>query len=98
MERLGGTAGLAVGLLVIASLGNFFLFFGRDIWWKMRTGKKRMAEQARTLTGTREAFHRCASCGKTDVTHPDMDFRYCPECGGLGYCREHINDHEHKKR
>ena len=85
-------------LLIVASIGNFFLFFGRDIWWKMRTGKRKMAEQAKAMTGAREAFHRCASCGKTDVTHPDMDFRYCPDCGGLGYCMDHINSHEHKKK
>lgn len=85
-------------LLIAASIGNFFLFFGRDIWWRMKTGKRRMAEQARSLTGKQEAFHKCAACGKTDVTHPAMDFRYCPDCGGLGYCMEHINDHQHRKK
>ena len=87
----------ATRLLIAASIGNFFLFFGKDIWWRMKTGKRKMAEQARSLTGKQEAFHRCASCGKTDVTHPELDFRYCPDCGGLGYCMEHINDHQHRK-
>ena len=84
-------------LLIAASIGNFFLFFGRDVWWRMKTGKRKMTEQARTITGKHEAFHQCASCGKTDITHPNMDFRYCPDCGGLGYCSDHINSHEHKR-
>lgn len=88
----------ATRLLIGASISNFLLFFGRDIWWMMKTGKKKMAEQARTFSGTREAFHRCASCAKTDLTHPDMEFRYCPDCGGLGYCMDHIDNHAHRKK
>jgi hypothetical protein len=84
-------------LLIVVSIGNFFMFFGRDIWWRMKTGKRKMAEQARAIGGKQEAFHRCALCGKTDLTNPDMDFRYCQECGGLGYCMDHINDHTHRK-
>jgi len=83
--------------LVLASISNYLLFFGRDIWWTMRTGKRKIAEKAKTFSGSREAFHSCASCGKTDITHPNIDFRYCPDCGGLGYCSEHINSHEHKR-
>jgi hypothetical protein len=84
--------------MVLASLSNFLLFFGKDIWWTMKTGKRKMVEKAKTISSAGEAFHRCASCGKTDVTHPDMDFRYCQDCGGLGYCVNHINDHEHRKK
>ena len=40
--------------------------------------------------------HRCTVCGKTDVSHPDMEFRYCSRCNGyFCYCQEHINDHTH---
>jgi hypothetical protein len=82
-------------LVILASIGNFLLFFGRDIYWRMKTGKRRMAEQARQFTGKKEAFHTCAACGKTDISHPQMEFRYCTDCGGLGYCKEHIFNHEH---
>lgn len=85
-------------VFVLASIGNYLLFFGNDIRWKIKTGRRKMAEQAKTLTNTKEAFHKCTSCGKTDITHPDMDFRYCPECGGLGYCMDHINNHQHRKK
>ena len=40
--------------------------------------------------------HRCTICGKTDVDHPDFEFRYCSRCKGYHcYCQEHINDHIH---
>ncbi len=85
-------------LFVLASIGNYFLFFGKDIALRMRYGGRKMASQARDIAKSREPFHRCESCGKTDLSHPDMEFRYCPECGGLGYCMEHIGNHEHRKK
>ena len=40
--------------------------------------------------------HRCTICGKTDISHPDMEFRYCSKCNGYYcYCQEHISNHSH---
>lgn len=40
--------------------------------------------------------HRCAVCGKTDVTNPELEFRYCSKCNGYHcYCQEHIGNHTH---
>ena len=40
--------------------------------------------------------HRCTICGKTDISHPDLEFRYCSRCNGYYcYCEEHINNHVH---
>jgi membrane protein implicated in regulation of membrane protease activity len=85
-------------LLVLASISNFLLFFGRDILWRMKSGQWKMARQARELSGKKEAFHRCSICGITDLSHPTMEFRYCNECGGLGYCEDHILNHEHRRK
>jgi len=85
-------------LLVLASICNFLLFFGRDIFWRMKTGKKIMATQVKAYSGKKEAFHTCAVCGITDLSHPGMEFRYCPDCGGQGYCTDHIFVHEHVKK
>jgi hypothetical protein len=84
-------------LLVLASISNFLLFFGNDIVWRMKTGKRVMAAQARQLSGKKKPFHTCTTCGITDLSHPQMEFRYCPECGGLGYCKDHILNHVHKR-
>ncbi len=40
--------------------------------------------------------HRCTVCGRTDATHPDLEFRYCSRCSGYRcYCEDHIGNHEH---
>ncbi len=40
--------------------------------------------------------HRCTVCGRTDVSNPELEFRYCSRCNGyFCYCEDHINNHEH---
>ena len=40
--------------------------------------------------------HRCTVCGRTDLSHPDLEFRYCSKCNGYYcYCEEHISNHTH---
>ncbi|MGA2445414.1 MAG: hypothetical protein ABSG50_08335 [Opitutaceae bacterium] len=86
-------------LMVLAATGNFLVFFARDILQQLRTGRWRMAHQARVFAASQdehEARHRCRVCGKTDLSHPQLDFRYCSKCAGNQcYCPEHIFNHEH---
>ncbi len=40
--------------------------------------------------------HRCTVCGRTDVSNPELEFRYCSKCNGYYcYCQEHISSHAH---
>ena len=40
--------------------------------------------------------HRCVVCGRTDVTNPELEFRYCSRCSGYHcYCQDHISNHTH---
>ena len=40
--------------------------------------------------------HRCTVCGRTDVSNPELEFRYCSRCKGYYcYCQNHINNHTH---
>jgi hypothetical protein len=84
-------------LLVLAAVGNFLLFFGKDIVERIHIGRRRMATQAARLAVRQPAYHhRCVVCGITDRSHPQMDFRYCSKCtGALGYCTDHLRAHEH---
>ena len=52
--------------------------------------------QASTAT-VKEAYnHKCTVCGRTDVTNPELEFRYCSRCNGYHcYCEDHINNHTH---
>lgn len=40
--------------------------------------------------------HRCTICGRTDVSDPELEFRYCSKCNGYHcYCEDHIGSHTH---
>ena len=40
--------------------------------------------------------HRCTICGRTDVSNPELEFRYCSRCKGYYcYCEDHISNHSH---
>ncbi|MGH7994852.1 MAG: hypothetical protein ACREFX_00715 [Opitutaceae bacterium] len=86
-------------LQLLAAVGNFFLFFGHDLWLTARMRSRRMSSDAARLAASRTAAgprHRCRVCGKTDRTNPEMDFRYCSKCAGEQcYCPEHIFNHAH---
>ena len=40
--------------------------------------------------------HKCTVCGRTDVSNPELEFRYCSRCSGYHcYCEDHISNHTH---
>ena len=91
--------GRSVRLGVLASVGNFLVFFSGDIIQRLKTGRRRMehrANQAAAREAESASRHRCRICGKTELTHPQLDFRYCSKCAGDEcYCSEHLANHEH---
>lgn len=93
------TGGLPTKLMVVAAIGNFLVFFSRDLLLRVRSGKRRMAAQAERFAHQGDspmARNRCYVCGKTSQSHPHEDFRYCSQCEGeYCYCSEHIRNHEH---
>ena len=52
--------------------------------------------QATTANVKAPYTHKCTVCGRTDVTNPELEFRYCSRCNGYHcYCEDHINNHTH---
>ena len=52
--------------------------------------------QASAATVKAPYTHRCTVCGRTDVSNPELEFRYCSQCNGyFCYCQEHISNHTH---
>lgn len=46
----------------------------------------------------KEYFHKCHICGQTDVSNPELEFRFCSKCNGyFEYCQNHLFTHEHIK-
>lgn len=86
-------------LAVLASVGNFLIFFGRDLWDLVRQKKRQRSYQARqsaVKAAEAEPRFQCRTCGKDSNTNPELDFRYCSQCtGDQCYCPEHIRNHEH---
>ena len=73
---------------------------GFSIRDRLRRGRKqrefRQAVREHIKVAEALTFHRCETCGLTELTAPTMDFRVCPECGnGQEYCREHLDAHKH---
>lgn len=83
---------------VLASIFNFLLFFGRDIFRRMRSGKRTMGAAIRKVAEGSKPFHTCAICGLTERDEPNEDFRICSKCdaGTFEYCSQHLRNHEHR--
>lgn len=90
-------------VIIIASVLNFLIFFlttrnlnrfsPHEIKRKQEFKKK--VEQAQPKMQYR---FKCAVCGRTDVDHPELEFRYCSKCNGsFVYCNDHLFTHEHVK-
>jgi len=98
-------------LFPLVALANYLLFIGGDIKnllplsWRAKISPKKPVKKTGTIPfptthqapKTVDAYtHRCAVCGRTDVSNPELEFRYCSRCKGYYcYCEEHINNHEH---
>jgi membrane associated rhomboid family serine protease len=55
------------------------------------------AQKASNQPVSKEVYtHRCTICGRTDVSNPELEFRYCSRCNGYYcYCQDHISNHTH---
>lgn len=91
-------------IVIIASLLNFFVFFLSTKNLKPYTPKEQMRKkqykkQIRPhMTYENGARHRCAVCGRTELTNPELEFRFCSKCNGnYEYCQDHLFTHEHVK-
>jgi membrane associated rhomboid family serine protease len=75
-------------MALVASLANYLLFFlpGLIIDWRTRT--KDAARLAQFRPAEESAVHRCAKCGRTEASHPELDFRVSAD--GEEYCTEHL--------
>lgn len=95
------TQGLISLVTVGTSLLNVLIFF---ILLK-RGQKRRVAEIKRQKEFKKKIKvaepvirHKCAVCGQTDISNPELTFRYCSKCNGnYEYCNEHLYTHEHIK-
>jgi hypothetical protein len=94
-------------LFPLMGLLNYFLLFGADmgnllpLTWRVKRKQKQNHAAPRVVQFRQPAqkpdyTHRCTVCGRTDVSNPELEFRYCSRCNGYHcYCQDHISNHTH---
>ena len=77
----------------ICAMGNYLIFFGPSIIRDARRRRDVTARRRRFEMETRdaetEALHRCAICGATEVSDPNLEFRVARN--GEEYCMAHLS-------
>lgn len=88
--------GWGLRLQIAAASITFLLFFGGEILRGSRQKRRVATQQAERVREEAKPRHVCHVCGKTDLTNPELDFRYCSKCDGdQCYCPDHIQNHAH---
>ena len=78
-------------LSLIAAFSNYFIFFGPEIFHQVRHRKEVSARRKRFEAQSRseaEPLHRCATCGATEMSDPNLEFRVARD--GEEYCVPHL--------
>ena len=87
--------------VIAASLLNFMVFFltGRNhIHMSPKQIKRRQEFKREVKKNAGITRHKCAVCGRTEETNPELEFRFCSKCqGNYEYCQEHLFTHTHIK-
>jgi hypothetical protein len=97
---------IALALLPVVAILNFFLMCGEELLAHIRPLKmrrspqvvnfKKASRQVKRDMADKPYRHKCAVCGKTDTEYPGLEFRYCSKCEGYHcFCIDHINNHIH---
>jgi len=80
-----------LAIFYFIALLNYFLWCGIPavLGQKMAVGsiQRRKAFNAKKMPKD-EAFHTCATCGRTDISNPQLEFRMAVD--GQEYCEEHL--------
>lgn len=100
---LAGSWGNAV--LPVVALLNFVVFFAPELSGFARREQARSKQATHFHNAVRQPQreqraqgyrHKCAVCGRTDTSDPQLQFRYCSKCAGYHcFCEEHIFNHVH---
>ena len=100
------TLSFPTNLLPLVAVLNCLIFCWDDLTATFRIRPRKQRKQAvdfkrevsRINAERRAAPYRfkCEVCGKTDLSDPTLEFRYCSRCSGYHcYCIDQINAHTH---
>ena len=78
-------------MALVAAFANYLIFFGPEIIHEARHRTEVSARRKRFESHSRseaEPLHKCAVCGATELTDPNLDFRVARD--GEEYCVPHL--------
>ncbi len=92
--------GLIRWVVIGASLLNFVVFYltSRNTFKRLSPGqmKRRQEFKSQVRHTVRVTRHKCAICGRTEESNPELEFRFCSKCNGnYEYCQDHLFTHKH---
>jgi hypothetical protein len=89
LSFLGGS--MSLRMAIVAGLANYLIFFAgivvHDFKHRNAVTKRRQRFLKEALPAD-EALHHCEVCRRTEISHPDLDFRVSAD--GNEYCVEHL--------
>lgn len=88
LTLLGG--GWSDRAAVLVCFANYLLFFGPGLvrqWSERRSIAARRARFESARRPETETLHRCETCGRTEVSNPELEFRVSAD--GHEYCTDH---------
>ncbi len=102
------TTSFPANLLPIVAILNYLLFCGGWLFDFIRPARfqqrqktvdfKKAAKKYKQEQAKKPYTRKCEVCGRTDVSDPNLEFRFCSKCGGYHcFCIDHINSHVHFK-
>lgn len=89
-------------IAMLASLMNFIVFFitsRKKVHISPKQMKRRQEFKSQVRKRPEITKHKCAICGRTDESNPELEFRFCSKCdGNYEYCQDHLFTHQHVTR
>ena len=99
------TTSFPANLLPLVAVVNYLLFCGELLLPALHLDRaiqrkkinfRQQVSQLRYEQKNAPYRFQCAVCGRTDVSNPELEFRYCSRCAGYHcFCQDHINNHIH---
>ncbi len=97
-----GFVDLFYRIALLASLMNFIVFFitsRKKVHISPKQMKRRQEFKSQVRKAPEVTKHKCAICGRTDESNPELEFRFCSKCdGNYEYCQDHLFTHQHVTR
>ena len=75
---------------------HFFIATKKGKYKSPKEIKRQHEYKVKIKKATPVSRHKCAICGRTDESNPELTFRYCSKCtGSYEYCEDHLFTHRH---